>query len=248
MPGPGGNQVEREFHVMAPESADYDADTPLPVVFIFHGANGTGSFEWALERAANGEAGKNAIFVAPQGILLPGYEDYGLGWNEDCDGYDMPFFDAMLAQVASDFCIDRELVFAVGFSWGGDMSNSLGCCRGDVVRGVVPTSSGERNTGYDGACTEETSAFMMSYSDNDQAYTQEAFRSIIDFYKGSQGCEDGTVDGPAPAVSTEGATGSCKSYVGCDAPVIECLYPGMGHAKPELWREDIWTFVKSFQQ
>jgi polyhydroxybutyrate depolymerase len=247
LPGPQGKPTVREYRVMAPQQADYSSDKPYPVVFVFHGANGNAAeFDGSIHYADGGNAGKNAIIVSPQGILLPGYETYGLGWDESCQGYDMPFFDAMLEQVAADFCVDGERVFAAGFSWGGDMVNSLGCCRGDVVRGVLPASAGEMLTDNTGECTSKISAFRIAYSDNDQAYSQQEFGGIIDYYQKAHGCSDGTIPGPAPGVSTEGAKGSCKTYQGCAAPVIECLYPGMGHAKPELWREDVWNFVKQF--
>jgi polyhydroxybutyrate depolymerase len=243
LPGPLGQQITREYAVRAPLLTDYDPDNAYPVVFVFHGANGTNDFE-SMDFAADGAAGKNAIFVAPQGILLPGYEDYGLGWDENCNGYDMPFFDAMLEQVASDFCIDRSLVFAVGFSWGGDMSNSLGCCRGDVVRGVLPASGGEMLTGNTGACTDEISAFRITYADNDGAYPQEGFQEIVEFYRNAHGCSETTVPGPEPLPSNP--SGQCKTYQGCEKPVIECVYPGIGHARPELWRGDVWNFISQF--
>lgn len=241
--GPGGESIIREYGVRAPEQADYASDKPYPVVFVFHGAGGTNDFE-SMDAAAGGNAGKNAIFVAAQGILLPGYEDYGLGWDENCNGYDMPFFDAMLAQVAADFCIDRERIFAVGYSWGGDMANSLGCCRGDVVRGVLPASAGEMLTGNTGQCTEETSAFRIAYADSDPVYSQTAFDGVIDFYQEAHGCSGDSSPGPEPLPST--IQGQCKTYQGCNAPVIECLYTGMGHARPEFWRDDVWNFINQF--
>lgn len=239
LPGPGGNATVRDYGVRAPQQADYDSSKPLPVIFVFHGAGGTNDFE-SMNTAAGGEAGKNAIFVAGQGIP---YQSYGVGWDENCNGYDVAFFDAMLEQVAADFCVDRERIFATGYSWGADMSNTLGCCRGDVVRAVMPASGGEMLVGNTGECTEEISTFRITYGNADNVYSQDAFAAMVNFYKKAHGCSDSSTPGPEPTPSEK--QGVCKTYNGCAKPVIECVYP-VGHLVPEFWREDVWKFVSQF--
>ena len=44
----------------------------------------------------------------------------------------MPFFDAMLAQMSADYCVDPARIFVAGQSYGGLMTEALGCLRGDV--------------------------------------------------------------------------------------------------------------------
>lgn len=244
LPTRPGVTEERSYFVVAPQEEDYDPDKPLAVMFVLHGSNGTATpGHYNLDNAAGGEAGKNTIYVHPQGIILEGFEGYGNGWNEDCNGYDMPFFDEMLAQVKSDFCVDENLIFAGGYSWGGDFASSLGCCRGDVVRAVIPTNSGEMNAGQTGTCSDEISAFRLSYSDDDNAYSDANFQSVLSFFREAHGCSDTFTDGPVPAGTQNGV---CKTYSGCDKPVVECVYPGIGHRVPNGWGEDVWAFMSSF--
>lgn len=244
LPGPGGQTITRTYEVRAPEQADFEANKKLPVVMVFHGANGSPSFE-NLHMAADNAAGRETIYVAAQGVRLPGYEDYGFGWNEACDGYDMPFVDAMLRRVSEELCVDPEMIFAAGYSWGGDMSSSLGCCRGDVFRGVMPAASGERNTDYSGPCTEVTSAFLTSYGEKDGAYAQSAFQDILGHFQAEHGCSADFTSGPE--LSPTGEEGACKTFEGCAAPVIECVYPNLGHSIPEGWRDSVWNFINSFR-
>lgn len=65
--------------------------------------------------------GKNAIFVAPT-----------------VGGRDIRFMRALIKQVQQGTCTDTQRVFAVGFSFGGMMSNAIGCEMGDVVRAIAP--------------------------------------------------------------------------------------------------------------
>lgn len=244
LPTQPGEMADRSYFVVAPEEGDYDPDKPYAVMFVLHGSNGTATpGHYNLANAAGGEAGKNTIYVHPQGIILEGFEGYGNGWNEDCNGYDIPFFDEMLAQVKSDFCVDENRIFAGGFSWGGDFASSLGCCRGDVIRGVIPTNAGERNTGQTGECTEEISAFRLSYGDSDNVYPEAGFQSVVSFYRDAHGCSDSFTDGPQPAGTQNG---TCRTYDNCAQPVIECIYPGLEHSVPSGWNEDVWSFISSF--
>lgn len=244
MPTRPGVTEERSYFVVAPAEADYNEDKPYAVMFVFHGSAGTATpGHFNLANGGGREAGKNTIYVHPQGIILEGYEGYGNGWNEDCNGYDMPFFDEMLAQVKSDFCVDENRIFAGGFSWGGDFASSLGCCRGDVLRGVIPTNAGEMNLGQTGECTDEISAFRLSYADNDNVYSASGFRGIVSFFREAHECSDSSTDGPVPAGTQNGA---CRTYNGCQKPVIECIYPDIGHAVPNGWGDDVWSFISSF--
>lgn len=44
---------------------------------------------------------------------------------------------AMITEVQQGVCTDTKRVFATGFSFGGMMSNAIGCQMGDVVRAVA---------------------------------------------------------------------------------------------------------------
>ncbi len=115
------------------------SSTPLPLTFVYHGVGGTssGATSFGLQDAPGAAAA--GIFVFPQGVdFTENGTDFGIGWNEHCDGYDMPFFDAMVQALSTTYCVDLPSIFVAGFSWGGDFANNLGCCRGDRVRAVAP--------------------------------------------------------------------------------------------------------------
>src|SRR5262249_53222239 len=102
----------------------YSVDEPIPLTFGFHGASGdvTQAQSWGVDAAATA-AGDKSIFVFPQGVSQGGT----IGWDTNKSGDDVALFDALLDWAETTFCIDAHRVYLVGFSWGTDFANALGC-------------------------------------------------------------------------------------------------------------------------
>src|SRR5690606_13401842 len=80
-----------------------------------------------------------AIYVYPDSIYK---ESSGtVDWEYGGTGYDVDFFDALIVELTASYCVDMDRIFAVGVSAGGIMANMLGCFRGDVLRGIAPSSA-----------------------------------------------------------------------------------------------------------
>lgn len=220
----------RQYQLHVP--AGVTGTTPLPLVFVFHHSGGTiaaaESYGIQDEAAA---AGQQAIFVFPQALPYAG----GVGWNLGCTDYDMQFFDAMVAATEAEQCIDAHRVFTTGFSWGADMTIATGCCRGDVVRAVAPSSG---TGGSPGACTAARPAYRATIGTADPFYTVADVHAVTESYRQAQGCTTGT----APAAPSP----PCLGYTGCAAPVIECVYPGLEHGFPPDGQKHVWEFFAGF--
>jgi polyhydroxybutyrate depolymerase len=224
--------VERTYDVVIEGSPSAD---PLPLVFIFHGRNGSGwriRMRAGIDTAAH-ESGDRAIFVFPQALEYPGTNV--LGWQVACDGPDMRFVDAIVEELAERHAIDRRLIFASGFSWGAEMAIALGCCRHEGVRAVAPMSGGTWDNVSD-TCREQAPAFRMTIGDADPHLPLGVVQHITDEFRARHGC----------SARTREAGPNCRVYEDCDAPVIQCVYPGMGHEVPPNGGREIWSFLRSF--
>lgn len=214
---------KRKFDLVA--SQEMVQGKPVPLTIIFHGAGG--NIEQARKFgaiAANSKSG--GIFIYPQGIK---FEQYGVGWNEFCSGYDIAFFDSLVKEATENYCVDTNKIFVTGFSWGAEMANAIGCCRGNVVKGVA-AQSGTIGANI-GACTKESPAYRMSFGSADEPYGKKALSKFVDEYKSRNTC----------ASTYKLSNKSCKQYDGCKNPVIECQYEGMGHDwSPN--QSEIWDF------
>lgn len=137
---------EREYIVSIPEG--YDENNPYSLIFTFHELGGSAE-EIAAGRGGDPSrayyglpphAAGSAIFVAPDG-QLDGWANFG--------GQDVEFVDDMIETLEADLCIEQDLRFATGFSYGASMSYSLACSRPDEFRAVAALS-GAPVSGCDG--------------------------------------------------------------------------------------------------
>lgn len=143
----GTQQRQRQYVVRLP--AEFDNTRPRPVVFGFHGFGGdAASQERTTELAANWP---DAIGVYGEGLLrtfptFPGA--MGQGWQifpGEFDDRDVLFFDAVLARLKAQYCINPRRVYATGFSNGAFFSHVLGCVRGAVIAAIGPRAGGVLN-------------------------------------------------------------------------------------------------------
>ncbi|HEY3667345.1 MAG TPA: hypothetical protein VGL19_15165, partial [Polyangiaceae bacterium] len=121
--------VARQWWVWLPNN--YDPSKAYPTIFLFHGCSDASNVV-PMQNVTNDQA----ILVRGAGI------NAGVCWDQSPDGVDMTFFDQMLAAVSAQRCIDTARVFAVGYSSGSWLVNSLDCRRAAKLRGAATVSGG----------------------------------------------------------------------------------------------------------
>src|SRR5690606_29333852 len=119
--------LERTYHMSVPES--YDPNLPQRLVFGYHGSNYTGQMMRQYLDLERPPLADGTLFVYPDGIALEGQPDH-IAWELGAEDRDIAFFDALLDQLKSRFCIDESRIFVNGQSFGGLMTNAVGCIRG----------------------------------------------------------------------------------------------------------------------
>jgi polyhydroxybutyrate depolymerase len=226
----------------------YTGTTPLALVFVWHGANLSGSLGrtlFNLESKSNGAA----IFVYPDGLPI---NDSGMtGWDLATGSADFQFFEDLLTSMKTDYCIDPNRIFSTGHSMGAMMTNTLGCTYGDVFRAIAP-ASGTPPGGGRATCTGKVGA-LVAHGENDPTVNISSGEASRDFWIKQNGCSAETKTwAPEPA---------CVEYQGCqpDLPVVWCVHDE-GHSWPSLTfgcdrdaggvcfdgGSAIWAFFSSF--
>jgi polyhydroxybutyrate depolymerase len=127
--------VPRDYLVAVPQG--YSPATTHALVFGFHGSGGDREQlrrYLNLELPANGQA----IMIYPSGLppSLGGTSEWNLAQNSP----DLVLVDRLIEQYAGELCIDRQRIFATGHSFGGCMTNAVGCFRGGVFRAIAPVA------------------------------------------------------------------------------------------------------------
>ena len=218
--------VGRRYQLFVPTG--YDASRPLPLVFVFHGLGGDGNQIRAYLSMEKESAGQ-ALFVYPDG-LRQSSQGGATAWALD----DVKFFDAMVSEISESHCVDVKRIFAAGHSFGGYMSNLVGCERGDVVRAIAPVSGGV----VPGTCKGPVAAWI-SHGDKDTTVDQREGIAARDRWTKLNGC----------ATTTKPTSpDTCVAYDGCSAghPVTWCSFSGGHYPLPAYTRQAIWDFFKAF--
>lgn len=236
----------REYIIDIPDN--YDPETPHLVFYTSHWINSTaeavrdGNY-YDLKPLAE-EAGKPAIFVAPQ-------SDDGT-WDQ----IDHPLFDDLLAYVKDNLCIDETRVFATGFSFGGMITYSLSTNHQTDIRAAVGIAPANYNIWLPEK-THEPIAWMQTtgMSDgtcpwvNNGSATQGAKYIAIE-HATDNGC---TV--PADIPTWQNGAHVCYDFEGCppEFPTKACTFGG-GHdgensdpGSSDNWiAEESWDFFAQF--
>lgn len=208
----------RTYLLSVPRS--YDPNTPLALIFGWHGhgGNGDGARQgFAIEPAAVG----GAIFVYPDGLGGAGNTD----WDRTATGIDVALFDALVSYLAGSYCIDRNRIFSIGASAGAYFTNALGCYRGDVLRAIAPVAGGPPNAA---TCAGHVGAWVAHASNDPLVDFTNGGIATRDFWIRKNGCL--TTLAPVAVGPSD-----CEEYQGClpDLPVVWCVF-SEGHSWPSM--------------
>lgn len=242
--------MTRKYLVHVPVS--YNAGTPTPLLFAFHG--GGGDMRFQADEAKYGLIGKaereGFLAVFPNGTSpLPSGKFATWNAGNCCAGArdkqvdDVGFVRAILATVEGQFNVDRRRVFATGMSNGGMLSHRLGCEMADTFTAIAAVA------GTDGTLSCSPSrpiSVLHIHAKNDDhvlfnggagkdAFKDESkvanFTSVpetISRWVSRNSCS------PAPRSVLERSGASCQRYDGCRGGVSVqlCVTDSGGHSWP----------------
>ena len=173
--------LNREYVLHVPSS--YNGNSPVPLVFNFHGGSGTATGQRYLSEMDKVADTAGFIVAYPQGSILFNGSSY---WNsmiatEGSKGTadDIGFISILIDTISSNYNIDLEKVYACGYSNGGDLSISLACYLSDKISAVAPVS-GLMSSESDSLCQpqENTGVFFI----NGTADNSRPYNGINDYY------------------------------------------------------------------
>lgn len=215
--------VERTFVLRLPP--DYDPTRAYPLVFAWHGLGGSGA---GAQRyfGIDGLGQSDAILVYPDALALES-QNGQTGWDLGFDGSDFAFFDALLGALETNYCIDRDRIFSTGHSFGGYMSNALGCGRGDVLRAIAPVAGG--GPWSQNLCVGSVDVWLThGTEDKTVEFDQGEFSRDVWIERNACGTTT-TPTEPSP----------CVRYDGCE--VVWCPHGGE-HEWPDFAGAAIWAY------
>lgn len=119
---------ERSYHVLEPDG--WDGVSPLPVLMHFHGWQRQGDLVVRHQRIAAATRKRGVLLVAPNGARKT--------WDFWRAGRaDVPFAEAVLADVKARYPVDEARIFVSGYSYGGAMAWRFVCEAGEGVAALL---------------------------------------------------------------------------------------------------------------
>jgi poly(3-hydroxybutyrate) depolymerase len=231
-----GQATVRTYRLSVPTT--YSPTTPLPLLFGFHGVGGNGKgTQSSFNLESTNTGGGKAIFVYPDALTKVEPDgtsaiDWVTPLGASNKGIDFAFFEALVQEIESKYCVDTSRVFATGISAGGIFTNFVGCWYGNILRAIAPVASIKpwstpQSSPANALCTGDV-ASMVIHGTNDP-YSDYTTDGLVtrDFWVAQNGCQ------AANPVTDPTTPNACVDYQGCKPglPVVMCSHDE-GHAWP----------------
>ena len=133
--------VNREYVLHVPDS--YDDSFSVPVVLNFHGFSGD-AYQYMNEADMRIlSESENFILIYPQGLDLEGEPHWNAcpnGGDNKSDVDDFGFIETLIEEISSNYNIDLERIYAVGYSNGGMMAYGLANHKSELIAAVASVS------------------------------------------------------------------------------------------------------------
>ena len=133
--------INREYVLYIPNS--YDGTSSVPLMLNFHGFGGSASdYMQEADMRSLAEA-DTFILVYPQGSCLDGSSHWNpcpIGGDNKSTADDVGFVESMISEISSNYSLDMERIYAVGYSNGGMMAYGLANYKSDLIAAVASVS------------------------------------------------------------------------------------------------------------
>jgi polyhydroxybutyrate depolymerase len=251
--------LTREYSIYVPTS--YDGTTSFPLLFNFHGGGGDIASHIAIADMRSIADTGNFIVVYPQARPDPS-DGNSFNWIPKVSGTfdDVPFISSLIDNIASNYEIDQNKIYACGYSLGGDMSFELACKLNNRIAAIAPVAR-TMQANPDSFCSPTHPTGILTILGTDD--TTSPYNGItyggIEYYLSAAATHSYWAThndcNPTPTLST--LSSSVEKYTwstasGC-AFVEELKVIGGGHDWPGSFgnmtinaSEEIWQFVSRY--
>ena len=231
---------------------NYNNTTPYKLIIAYHELNGNDK-----EMYANGYyhllslSNNSAIFVAPNGqkngaaCTGTGSGDSGCGWP-NTNNSDLQLADAVVAQIAQNFCVNMDQIMVTGWSYGGSMSYKTACERpqGGTASWYVRGAAVYSGAVLSGSCTPtKPVAYYASHGTSDTVLSYDSGLGLFQNFASANQC---TYQTPTKVTSGNHV---CTTLPACMTgyPTTFCSFNG-GHTPDPSdggasWEyQNVWNF------
>jgi polyhydroxybutyrate depolymerase len=229
--------IEREFIIDIPQSYSAEEE-PVPLVFVLHGAGGSGQSMRAISGFADLGETEGFISVFPSGInggWNDGRPDPGVAANDD-----LAYIRHLIELLSNSLNIDASRIYATGYSMGGMMSYRLGCNLPDQIAAIASVASTMPMYILSECNPAPTLPVLVIQGTNDNIIPWMGIRNgylsatdTMEYWTDHNGCPSETELVPEPDLDpTDPTLVILQQYADCDNEVTLYGVYGGGHTWP----------------
>lgn len=162
------NGVSRSYYVYIPSG--FESSFSFPVVLNFHGFGGNARDHASYTNMQSVADEASFLLVFPQGSLLGGVTHWNpsaIGPGNKSEADDYSFVAMMLTQLALDYSIDSQRIYAMGYSNGGMMALGLACHPDSTIAAAVSISGAMLQDVGDSCSPPQPTAILSVHGTND---------------------------------------------------------------------------------
>ena len=256
----------REYELYIPSS--YSENFLSPLMFNFHGGNGTSQGQIAISDMRDLADNNNFILVYPQAIADP-TDDGSLNWifKGESDHDDIYFIDTLISELSSQYQIDLERVYACGYSLGGEFVYEILCRLNDKIAAGVAVARTMGQYQYENCNPEHPTAIMtiLGTEDYESNYNGVVYNGVTyyisadlthQYWTNFNNTDDNPVEIELPDYNAnDGSTVTKRLWENGDScvSVIEFRVNGGEHDWPGSFGnmdinsdDEIWDFVSKY--
>ncbi|MEM7038631.1 MAG: PHB depolymerase family esterase, partial [Bacteroidota bacterium] len=251
--------LTREYLLHMPSS--YTGTTALPLVLNFHGFGGTASDHMEAADMRSLANSDNFILVYPQGAFLDGDTHWNSGLDtpdNKSDVDDLGFIEALLDELAANYNIDPERIYACGYSNGSFFSYALACYLSDRIASIGSVAGAMMEETHDNCAPTHPTAMINVHGTSDgvvQYNGGTGMKSVpesVDYWTNFNNCNATPV---TDQFDDNGTVIEQFEYQDGDSSVAVVHYKvnGGGHVWDDSWNFQgantsrlIWEFLSQF--
>ena len=256
----------REYELYIPSS--YSENSLSPLMFNFHGGNGTSQGQIAISDMRDLADNNNVILVYPQAIADP-TDDGSLNWifKGESDHDDIYFVDALISELSSQYQIDLERVYACGYSLGGEFVYELLCRLNNKIASGVAVARTMGQYQYENCNPDHPTAIMtiLGTEDYESNYNGVVYNGVTYYISAEEthqywadfnNTDDNPIEIELPDYdSNDGSTVTKRVWENGDScvSVVEFRVNGGEHDWPGSFGnmdinsdDEIWDFVSKY--
>jgi polyhydroxybutyrate depolymerase len=213
-----------------------------PLVFNIHGYNIDGALMRSITQMDKVADREKFIIVYPSAL--------NKSWNMTTGGDDLTFIVAIIDSIDAKYHIDRNRVYATGFSQGGFICFLLGCKYSDIFAAIAPVSGLLPS----GTCTPKRPVPMFLKFGTDDVATVDKFMSSVNSWLKLDSCPSTPVV-TSPYPSSNPKSKVTRLYYGPCAQGSEVVVDTVSGGTHD-WvldattnvntSEETWAFLKNF--